>query len=90
MLHIDLSMCQDSPPHELPQQSQRQGGIAIVQVLPTDANERELRRRLPQLHRIVAVLQLSRENIVVVKRNTPLVSLQNWSCVLLIYEVLNS
>lgn len=58
MLHIDLSKCQDSPPHELPQQSQRQGGVAIVQVLPTNANQRKLGLHLSKIHCIVAVLQL--------------------------------
>ena len=46
------------PPHELPQQSEGEGSIPCVQVLTCDAHQRELGLVLPQLHRVVTVLQL--------------------------------
>lgn len=54
--------CNGVPPHELPHQCQSQGRIAIVQVLPADANKRKL-GCFAQLHCIVAILQLRRGTI---------------------------
>lgn len=47
-----------SPPHELPEQSEGQGPVPGVQVLPGDAHQGELGLVLPQLHGVVTVLQL--------------------------------
>ena len=50
------------PSHQLPHQSKSKGGIAIVQVLPADANKGELCCRLAQLYCIVTILQLGANN----------------------------
>lgn len=46
-----------SPSHQLPHQRQSQGRVAVIQVLPTDANKGEL-GCFAQFHCIVTVLQL--------------------------------
>lgn len=46
----------DIPSHELPHQCQGEGGVAVVQILPTDAHQGELGLGLAQLHRVVTVL----------------------------------
>lgn len=51
-----ISFCV-SPSHQLPHQRQSQGRVAVIQVLPADANKGEL-GCLAQFHRIVTVLQL--------------------------------
>lgn len=51
-----LSYCV-SPSHQLPHQCQSQGSVAIVQVLPADANEGEL-GCFTKFHGIITILQL--------------------------------
>lgn len=53
-----------SPPHQLPHQCQSECVDAIEQVLPADANKRELCKQA-QLHSIVAILQLGAHNTIV-------------------------
>lgn len=55
-----------SPPHQLPHQCQSECVVAVEQVLPADANEREL-CLFAQIHSIVAVLQLWAQNTIVVR-----------------------
>ena len=48
-----------SPPHQLPDHRQGQGGVSIVKVLTSDAHQGEI-SGLPQIHSVVAVLQLQK------------------------------
>lgn len=50
-----------SPPHHLPHHCQSQCRVAVLQVLPADANEGEF-CIVAQLHSIVAILQLGAQN----------------------------